>query len=444
MTFLAPGFFFASLAVAAAVVALHFIVTRQPKAAVLPTARFVPDLSANATARATRPSDLLLMLLRVLLVLAIGAGLARPVFTASRNPNARVILVDASRSVGDISAVRDSALHYYREGDALVVFDSAARSVGAGVSDSLRTLAKADGAGRLSGALVSALRVGSRLRDKVDSLELVVVSPLAADEFDAATDSIRSMWRGRARVVQAGIRASEGNATSPVQLRSASGDPLAITVSRLGQTSSGIAKIVRDAIVADDAQWTTSDGRVLIDWPAASRPERASARARVDTIGGVVSDSFIVVSALPRRWTFIPDSIRRAHVVARWTDGEPAAIEWNQDKGCVRSVAVPVNPVGDFPLQSSFGRFVSAMSAPCIGSGDVASATSARVASLTGSGGLASRDAFEPRGDVRSRLAPWLFGLGLVAAIGEMFVRRRRDEFAEATTRQSARVGKAA
>ena len=62
MTFLAPGFFFASLAVAAAVIALHFIVTRQPRAGILPTARFVPNMPATATARATRPSDIPLML----------------------------------------------------------------------------------------------------------------------------------------------------------------------------------------------------------------------------------------------------------------------------------------------------------------------------------------------------------------------------------------------
>jgi N-terminal double-transmembrane domain len=137
MSFLAPGFFYASLAVAAGVVALHFIVTRQPRAAVLPTARFVPNLPANATARATRPSDLLLMLLRVLLVLLIGAGLARPIFKPSRNRSARVILVDASRSVGDISAVRDSATRYYREGDAVILFDSAARAVGGKPADSI-------------------------------------------------------------------------------------------------------------------------------------------------------------------------------------------------------------------------------------------------------------------------------------------------------------------
>ncbi len=79
MSFLAPGYFVASLAVAAAIVALHFIVTRQPRAGILPTARFVPDTRATTVARARRPSDLLVMLCRVLLVLAAGAGLAKPV-----------------------------------------------------------------------------------------------------------------------------------------------------------------------------------------------------------------------------------------------------------------------------------------------------------------------------------------------------------------------------
>src|SRR6476659_4070234 len=108
MSFLAPAFFYASLAVAAAVVALHFIVTRQPRAGILPTARFVPDLPATATARATRPSDIPLMLLRVLLVLAAGAGLAKPILKPSRGAEARVILADVSRSVRDTTAIRDS------------------------------------------------------------------------------------------------------------------------------------------------------------------------------------------------------------------------------------------------------------------------------------------------------------------------------------------------
>jgi hypothetical protein len=442
MSFLAPGFFYASLAVAAAVVALHFIVTRQPRAAVLPTARFVPNLPANATARATRPSDLLLMLLRVLLVLLIGAGLARPIFKPSRNKRARVILVDASRSVGDIAAVRDSATRYYRDGDAVIVFDSVARVVAANPTDSLRELVKMERDGRLSGALIAGLRAGSSLRDKTDSLELVVVSPLVFDEFDSATDSIRALWKGRATVVKAGAKeVITATAMAPVQLRGESSDPLAVTFARVRRLA-GAAKIVRDGIKLEDVQYASASA--LVDWPIETRPRGAIQNAKVDTIGAVITGSSIVVSAFPRRWAFTPDSIRGARVIARWTDGDPAAIEWKQEKGCVRSVAVPVSPVGDLPLRASFTRFVEAMAGPCAGDKVAASVSPTQMASLTGTGGLAPRDAFEPRDDVRSMLAPWLLSLGLVAAISELFVRRGRDEAARASGAESQRMGRAA
>ena len=81
MTFLAPAFLYASMAVAAVIVGLHFIVTRQPRAGILPTARFVPDTRATAVAAARRPTDLLLMFIRMLIVIAAGAGMAKPVFT---------------------------------------------------------------------------------------------------------------------------------------------------------------------------------------------------------------------------------------------------------------------------------------------------------------------------------------------------------------------------
>jgi hypothetical protein len=324
----------------------------------------------------------------------------------------------------------------------MIVFDSAAKVVAGKAGDSIRTMTKSGREGRLSGALVSALRVGSSLRDKADSLELVIVSPLASDEFDAATDSIRSLWKGRATIVKIGAREMTATAVAPVQLRSTSGDPLAVTVSRLGQFE-GAAKIVRDGINAEDAQ-SAGDSKALVDWPVSVRPGRAVPSAKVDTIGAVVFGNSVVVSAFPRRWAFTPDSIRDARVIARWTDGEPAAIEWTQNKGCVRSVAVPVNPVGDLPLQSSFTRFAREMAGACAADKVTLAASPAQVASLTGTGGLAPRDSFEPRDDVRSTLAPWLIGLGLVAALAELFVRRRRDEIAQTTNRQQSRVERAA
>ena len=204
MTFLAPGFLFASLAVAAGMVALHFIVIRQPRAAILPTARFVPDTRATTVARDRRPSDLLLMLLRVLTVLAAGAGLAKPVLTPSRGAEARVILVDVSRSARDSLAIRDSVRAVWRNQDALVLFDSSARGISGSPSDTIGALRPTAKRGNLSAALIAALRAGSSLRDRTDSLELVIVSPFAREELDAATDTIRRLWAGTARLVRVG------------------------------------------------------------------------------------------------------------------------------------------------------------------------------------------------------------------------------------------------
>ena len=245
MSFLAPGFFFASLAVAAAIVALHFIVTRQPRAAILPTARFVPDTRATTVAPARRPSDLLLMLLRVLLVLAAGAGLAKPVFKPSRGAQVRVILVDVSRSPRDSAAIRDSVRAIYRDGDAVVLFDSSTRLVTGNVGDTIGALRPTGRRGNLSAALIAALRAGSSLRDRADSLELVIVSPFAREELDAATDSIRTLWPGKARLVRVGASATE-------------------TAGVAGKSDSA-----------------------LIEWPQSGRPSLAIQRAVRDTVGGV-------------------------------------------------------------------------------------------------------------------------------------------------------------
>ncbi len=444
MTFLAPGFFLASLAAAVAVVALHFIVTRQPKAGVLPTARFVPDLQATSTARATRPSDLLLMLLRVLLVLAVGAGLARPIFKPARSARARVILVDASSSVRDIAALRDSARQYYMDGDAVIEFDSSARALQGKASDSLANIQSSKASGRLSPALIAAFRAASGIRDNADSLELVVISPFDVREIDAATDSIRILWPGRARLVKAGVGEAPARAQPErLQLRGAARDPLAISVAKLGTAAGNNSRIVRDARGADDSVWLTS-GHALIEWPANDRPLGAVPRAPVDTIGGVVTGGSLVISAFPRKWAYPADSIRGAAVVARWADGQPAAVEWPQKSGCTRSVSVPLNPVGDLALSSDFVRFVGAIARRCSDDIPYVAVAQAEMASLAGRGSLASHDDFKSRDDVRSLFAPWLLAVALLAAIAELLVRRRRSEAVSEADVQRSRLGRAA
>jgi hypothetical protein len=424
VTFITPGFLYAALAVAAGIVALHFIVTRQPRAAILPTARFVPDSPATAIVRDARPNDLLLMLLRVLIVLSAGAALARPVIKPSRQPVGRVFLVDVSRSPATAKDAVDSVKASYREGDAIIQFASVARSSTVQSLDSIRL---STARGNLSAALVASLRAASEMRDRVDSVELVVVSPLMEEEYDAATDSIRKLWPGRARLDRTGARIDSVRSPSPIELRTSADDALLVSTN-LANKQRGLsgARFIRNASPSsDDSAWITSTGRPVVVWPANEKPPYAVEMSRADVSGGVTADNARVVAAFTRRWSFPADSLRSARVVARWADGEPAAIEKRIANGCVRSVAVPVVPVGDLVIRPEFVSLVNTLAAPCGGLVSANAPGEKAVALLTGSGRLALGKDFAPRQDIPSPLAPWLLGLALVAAFGELFLRRR-------------------
>jgi hypothetical protein len=465
MTFLAPGFLFASLAVAAGIVGLHFIVTRQPRAALLPTARFVPDTPATTVAPARRPSDLLLMFLRVLLVLAAGAGMAKPMLTAGRGAQARVILVDISRSARDTIAMRDSVRAIYRNGDALVVFDSSTRVITGDISAGIDSLRPTIRRGNLSAALIAALRAGSSLRERADSLELVLVSPFAKEELDAATDTIRKLWPGKARLVRVDKSAVDAAAVGKLEINADVNDPLGVTATLAGQreTGNGQRAAGNGQRAAGNGQRVTGNalidrgttplqsvspsrqGGALIEWPASTRPRFAVPRAVRDTVGGVMASESAVVATFERTWSYPSDSLPGGEVIARWVNGEPAAIEKPDGSGCVRSVAIPVTPVGDLVIRHEFVRFVASLSRPCAQITSLIPADPSVVAKLEGKAGLAPREAFQPVTDARSELAPWLFALALAAAIAELFVRRRgKNANARRELRQPSREARAA
>ena len=431
MTFLAPWYLFASLAVAAAIVALHFIVVRQPRAGILPTARFIPESQAKSVAASSRPTDIAVLLLRVLTILAAGAALAKPVLTPPRRPTARVVLADVSRSARDTAALSDSVRAFYRDGDALVVFDSAARLVDANPGDTLRSLRPTTRRGNLGTALIAALRAGSTLRDRADSLELVIVSPFAREELDAATDSIRSLWPGRARLVP--IRTATvdtGTMLGALEINATASDPLAVTVPMARHAVRGNVIILRRGTGASvtsasaGANGSARGAAIAVDWPASARPRFAVQRARSDTVGGVMVADRGVIAPFVRQWSYPPDSLRGGEVIGRWYDGEPAAIEKPEGSSCVRSVAIPVTPIGDLVVRSDWVRLVAELARPCAAVTSLVRADPSDIAKLAGSGRLASRDAFQPATNTRSPLAPWLFALAIAAAVAELFVRR--------------------
>jgi hypothetical protein len=408
MTLLAPLWLALAGVASAVVVALHLITTQRPPAEPLPTARFVPAGEARAAARASRPSDLLLLLLRVIALLLLGTAAARPVLTTPGAPLARVIVVDRSRSAG--ADVLDSARAYWRAGDAVVVFDSSARIVTAPSQDSLRALPVVGARGSLSAALAAARRAGAALATRADSAELVLITSAARDAADAATAGLAASWPGRHRVV---VTAAPAPVVARVELAGArADDPLAAALSLvpLPRTSSARVILRRDA-VTDGDRAAANAGAALVIWP---RTVRGTARPR-----GIEADGATFVAELAG--DSAPDG---GTVVARWSDGSAAAVERVVGSGCERTVGVGLPDRGDAALSEPFVRVLSRLVAPCAAAPRAVTDT-ALVRTLRADGPAATAAALRDPASQEAPLALWCAVAALAALLVEWAVRDR-------------------
>jgi len=411
VSFAAPFFLAAGALAALAIVALHFLARQRPRAAPFPTARFIPERPARAPSRALQPTDLLLLLLRVMAVLFLGAAFARPAWERPRDGARRVVMVDRSRAVALAADARDSAAAWLRPGDALVLFDSAARVVGDGAADSLRAMMRVAAAGSISGALVAAQQAAAGIAAHADSLELVLVSPLAREEFDAATRDVRGQWPGALRLVRVAA-APAARSAGALTIRGEQSD--ALRTSGLGaRPVTSNVRIVRDAATAGDSAWAADSGGVLVHWPA-SIPGSDSARALV--VGNVVVVAPFARAAVP------PGA-----PMAWWEDGRAAAVERRTRTGCIRDAAIGVPAAGDLVLRESFRRAFEAMIAPCGGAADTRVASDSTLAMLRGGAGLAPARAWTRNGDAVPPLSRWLLVGAAVLLVAEPLVRRRSE-----------------
>ncbi len=430
VTLLAPAFFYVALGVAAATVGLHFIVTRQPPSSPLPTVRFVPRGTVRVVT-VERPRDVLLLLLRVALILLIGLAFSQPVLVPDRRPVARIVLADVSRAVGSIEEVRDSVLSLLGERDVLVVFGEGARVVRAGAADTAAVLVRSgQEEGRLSPALVAALRAAGDLRQEADSIEIAIVSAFRASQVDGATEAVRALWPGRIRLVPVAAREDTVAVAWGADVRGPDGDAGAQDGVALAARLAGLAagasavRVARGAVTAEDSAWATAGRRTLVRWPVEDAPPGWRARARPDTAGAVVAGGAVVVHPLERRWELDP-AAPAARVVARWVDGEPAAVERTVGEGCIRDVALPVAERGDLVLRPTFGRLVRALVAPCGAAAGIGPGLGEdELGTLAGEGPLAEREAIARAELIRMPLVPWLFALALLLALLELWVRR--------------------
>jgi hypothetical protein len=421
MRWLLPSAIGIGAAAALTVLALHFISRSRPLAEPLPTARFIPRRPVNARARSIALSDLLLLALRIAAVLALAAGVAAPVFSATGR-TARVLLVDRSRAVGNIAEAGDSARALISPGTLVIPFDSAAgSSLTIGGFDSLR----ASGArGSLSAAFAEAQRAAVGLAASADSVELALVSPVAAEEIDAATTRLRAAWPGRIRLVRvAAAPAAPWHARADV--RAAENDGVAAGVALMGAAGrDGSVRIVRSRPTSADSSWARTSGHVLLLWPATASDADWPRRDAIDAIGGVASATGTLIARFPRPWRL------QGATVARWADGQPAVVERAMGNGCIREVSVLLDQGSDITLRAPFRRFTASLLAPCGGTRNVAPVASARLASMAGSGALAAAGSLRDTGAESSEWTPWLLLIGALLLIIELAVRRSQSRAA--------------
>lgn len=415
MTFLAPWALAIGGLAAAGTVLLHLVARQRPAAYILPTTRFIPDRRTLVSRVATRPRDLLLLALRVLLLLSAAAAFARPVLAPNRGVRARLIVLDRSGSLATSRAAIDRARELLTDGvpTRLIVLDSSATYVAdaARALDSLaRDSSHVSRPASLTGALVAARRAGPLLGADADSVELVLVSPVMREQLDAATDSVRAAWPGRITLSRVEARADSVGAWSFDRGVSLD-DPLGPALARVRVSPTPTAvRLLRDQPGARDSAFARGGGAV-VRWDSVVAPMRATALAMGDDV---------VVAAMARGP--LPT---RGRAIARWSDGSAAAIEESLGAGCIREVTIGVPAAGDLPLRPAFQRVVRGLMAPCHGGSATVPADSVTVARLTGSGTLASGNALLGAERPASPIVPWLLGLALACALAELALRAR-------------------
>jgi hypothetical protein len=376
--------------VAALTAALHFIVLREPPGETLPTARFVPPGSAIVRSLARTPTDRVLLALRVLAVLLIGAAFARPRVPQSRAPSLAIVAVDRSNAVGREQEAIDSASRWLESvgrrppddatapATAVIAFDSTAVAItGRAALDTLNHLHRSSARGSITAALVAAFRTAGEWRDRADSVELTIVSPVRGDEIDAALPPLRALWPGAIRLVRT------------------SAEPAA----------------------------EQSGERPTIDWPVDGHAAHTMPRAVPDTIGGLAVGELVTVRPFVRRWQ--PETAS-GRVIGWWIDGSAAIVERDSGTGCVRDVAVAIDTTDAKTRHPEVARIIRALRAPCRSAVGIEMKTAPVGLWETRGGSVrVAASALAPPASSSKRVSIWLLVLALIALLVETVLRVR-------------------
>jgi len=172
-----PGFLAAGAAFAIAPILLHLLARRPPDRQPLPTARFLREDARTFLRLQRRPTDLVLLAVRVLFAVSLGAAFAGMTWTSARDGDGHVVLLDAG---ADQQADWDAARAIAAEELAAASSSDAGQSIvlAYGLDEGYRLVAAAD---------LSALSRGTRSATAEDGLRVLRTAALTETRWQRAT-----------------------------------------------------------------------------------------------------------------------------------------------------------------------------------------------------------------------------------------------------------------
>jgi hypothetical protein len=288
ITLAAPAFLLAGVLAAGVPLALHLVRRRPPHRAPLPTERFLsPD--PRTAVRVSRPTDLLLLALRMLLLVLAGAAFARPVWFPAARGTREVVLLDTGAGMGTawpraVAAARERVLGADgKPRGVLALFDTLAVPMRRIDERTFATLAAAPPTGAASrySAALGAIPAAARELRGADSVRVTLITaPRWGGWSDGLAALRRAVWPGAIDLVALPASPSPDSvAPNPAPRRAVrlTGDAgPSIPYARAALEATGWS--VRDVSAAGAVSFDSAE-MVLVSTPVASTVADAVRRA---------------------------------------------------------------------------------------------------------------------------------------------------------------------
>ncbi len=369
ITLALPWVFGLALAGALAITALHLLSVRRPPELLLPTARFVPDRVVRAVSRAKRPSDVVLLLVRIAVLLAASLAAAQPRWTTTSS--ARVVLVVIAPGV-----MRDTATIRALVSNGALAGTSHVRVEYVYVDSAVN--ADVDPAALMPTAWRAAAVLAAQ-DAAIDSFDLRVLLSRASMESDAGLTVWRDAWPGRMVLYQPAVAAVTPRlvivAADSVAARASDDDVVrrafawharyraarGVDTMRSGSSRIDTIALSRGDITARPLSDGTSHIRVF--WPLRGVPAGWRATSTHDSTSALI----VAGQALMGPWpvTATRDSSDTGRPIAWWGDGRVAAVEHRTVSSCDRVVAVVSAVASDALFAASANGLFERLLAPC-------------------------------------------------------------------------------